>query len=237
MMEKLSAEEFNENYKRVSERISEAALQSGRNPNEITLLAATKTVDFETINYAIGQGITHIGENRVQELLAKESELIPVHRHFIGHLQTNKVKDIIKRVELIHSIDSLRLAYEAEKHAERADCEADILLEVNIAGEKSKSGFSPEEVVEAIYEIAELPRIHIRGLMSIPPICEDNTKNRKYFSKLNNMFLDIGTKKIDNSSMDILSMGMSDDFDVAISEGSTLVRIGTALFGKRKYSM
>lgn len=237
MMEKLSAEEFNENYKRVRDRISEAAISCGRAAEDITLLAATKTVDADMVNYAIRCGITHIGENRVQELLSKEAALLPVHRHFIGHLQTNKVKDIVSRVELIHSVDSLRLAAEIEKQAERLSCEAEVLLEVNIGGEASKSGFSPEEVLEAVYKIAELPRVHIRGLMAIPPVCDDNNKNRKYFSKLNNMFLDIGSKKIDNSSMDILSMGMSDDYDIAVAEGATLVRVGTALFGKRNYNV
>lgn len=227
------------NIATVCEKIEKAAALSGRKRADIVLCAASKTRTFDEISESAKYGIDMFGENHAQELEANfdSGAYLGKPASFIGHLQTNKVKDIIKRVELIHSIDSLRLAYEAEKQAERADCETDILLEINIAGEKSKSGFSPEEVIEAIYEIAELPRIHIRGLMSIPPICEDNTKNRKYFSKLNNMFLDIGTKKIDNSSMDILSMGMSDDFDVAIAEGSTLVRIGTALFGKRKYSM
>lgn len=237
MMEKLSAEEFDENYKRVRERINEAAFRSGRAPEDITLLAATKTVDVDTVNYAIRSGITHIGENRVQELLSKEAGLLPVHRHLIGHLQTNKVKDIISHVELIQSVDSLHLAKEIEKQAERLDIDADILIEVNIGGEESKSGFAPDAVEEAIYEIAELDRVHICGLMSIPPICTEKDGNRKYFSKLNNMFLDIGAKKIDNSSMHILSMGMSDDYDVAVAEGATLVRVGTALFGKRNYNI
>lgn len=237
MMEKLSAEEFDENYKRVRERINEAAFHSGRAPEDITLLAATKTVDVDTVNYAIRSGITHIGENRVQELLSKEAGLLPVHRHLIGHLQTNKVKDIISHVELIQSVDSLHLAKEIEKQAERLDIDADILIEVNIGGEESKSGFAPDAAEEAIYEIAELDRVHICGLMSIPPICTEKDGNRKYFSKLNNMFLDIGAKKIDNSSMRILSMGMSDDYDIAVAEGATLVRVGTALFGKRNYNI
>lgn len=237
MMEKLSAEEFSENYKRVKDRINEAALRAGRSPEEITLLAATKTVDTDTVNFAISSGITHIGENRVQELLSKEAGLLPVHRHLIGHLQTNKVKDIIAHVELIQSVDSLHLAKEIEKQAKKLDTDANVLLEVNIGGEESKSGFSPDALLEAVYEIAELDRVHICGLMSIPPICEKAEENRKYFSKLNNMFLDIGAKKIDNSNMRILSMGMSDDYDVAVAEGATLVRVGTALFGKRNYNI
>lgn len=236
MMEKLSAEEFDENYKRVCDRLAGAAVKAGRDPAEITLLAATKTVDAETVNYAIRSGITHIGENRVQELLSKEAALLPSHRHLIGHLQTNKVRDILTHVELIHSVDSVKLAREIEKQAQRFDVQADILLEVNIGGEESKSGFHPEQVLDAVYEIASFERVHIRGLMTIPPICTDSGQNRKYFSKLHDIFLDIGTKKIDNSSMEILSMGMSDDYDAAVLEGATLVRVGTALFGKRNYT-
>ncbi|MBE6727680.1 MAG: YggS family pyridoxal phosphate-dependent enzyme [Ruminococcaceae bacterium] len=235
MMEKLSAKEFDENYKIVCEKLENAALKSGRSLKDVTLLAATKTVDIDTINYAINSGITHIGENRVQELLSKIDGLNPVHKHLIGHLQTNKVKDIITKVELIHSVDSFKLAKEIQKQSERMDVHSDILLEVNIGGEESKSGFSPDEIYEEIYKIAELSRVHIRGLMTIPPICEKSEENRKYFSKLHNMFLDIASKKIDNSSMEILSMGMSDDYDVAVSEGANLVRVGTALFGKRNY--
>lgn len=236
MMEKLSAEEFDENYKRVCDRLADAAVKAGRDPAEITLLAATKTVDAETVNYAIRSGITHIGENRVQELLSKEAALLPSHRHLIGHLQTNKVRDILTHVELIHSVDSVKLAREIEKQAQRFDVQADILLEVNIGGEESKSGFHPEQVLDVVYEIASFERVHIRGLMTIPPICTDSGQNRKYFSKLHDIFLDIGTKKIDNSSMEILSMGMSDDYDAAVLEGATLVRVGTALFGKRNYT-
>lgn len=235
MMEKLSAKEFDENYKIVCEKLENAALKSGRSLKDVTLLAATKTVDIDTINYAINSGITHIGENRVQELLSKIDGLNPVHKHLIGHLQTNKVKDIVTKVELIHSVDSFKLAKEIQKQSERMDVHSDILLEVNIGGEESKSGFSPDEIYEEIYKIAELSRVHIRGLMTIPPICEKSEENRKYFSKLHNMFLDIASKKIDNSNMEILSMGMSDDYDVAVSEGANLVRVGTALFGKRNY--
>lgn len=237
MTVKSSVEIFDENYKYICERIAEAALKSGRKPEDVTLLAATKTVDVETINHAIASGITHIGENRVQELLSKYDSLAPVHKHLIGHLQTNKVKDIIEKVELIHSVDSVKLAREIEKQAEKHECEMDILLEVNIGGEESKSGFAPETLYESVCEIAQLRRVHIRGLMAIPPICENAEENRKYFSKMHNMFLDIAAKKIDNSSMDILSMGMSDDYDVAVSEGATLVRVGTALFGRRNYNL
>ena len=237
MTEKSSVEIFDENYKYIRERLENAAIRSGRKPDDITLLAATKTVDVEVINHAIGRGITHIGENRVQELLSKVDALVPVHRQLIGHLQTNKVKDVIDKVELIQSVDSLKLAREIEKQAEKKDIHMDVLLEVNIGNETAKSGFDCEELLDAVYEISQFKRVHVCGLMAIPPICEKAEQNRKYFSKMHEMFLDIRAKKIDNSNMDILSMGMSDDFDVAVSEGATLVRVGTALFGKRNYNI
>lgn len=237
MTEKSSVEIFNENYKYIRERMAKAALKSGRNAEDIILLAATKTVDIELINHAIASGITHIGENRVQELLSKYEGYAPAHKHLIGHLQTNKVKDIIDKVEMIQSVDSVKLAREIEKMAAKKECHMDILLEVNIGGEESKSGFSPDALLEAVYEIAEFERVHIKGLMAIPPICETADQNRKYFSEMHNMFLDIADKKIDNSNMEILSMGMSDDYAEAICEGANLVRIGTALFGKRNYNL
>ncbi len=236
MMEKLSAEEFDLNYKRVSERLKAAAERSGRNTEEITLLAATKTVDADTINYAIEKGITHIGENRVQELLSKHGLLKPAHSHFIGHLQTNKVKDIIDKVEMIESVDSLRLAKEISKQALKHGITMDILLEVNIGGEKSKSGFTPEELENAVREVAKLPAISIKGLMAIPPATDLPEESRKYFRKMYKLFIDIRGKKIDNSNMGVLSMGMSNDFDIAAEEGATLVRVGTSLFGRRIYS-
>ena len=236
MMEKLSAEEFDLNYKRVSERLKAAAERSGRDKDEITLLAATKTVDADTINYAIEKGITHIGENRVQELLSKHGLLKPAHSHFIGHLQTNKVKDIIDKVEMIESVDSLRLANEISKQALKHGITMDILLEVNIGGEESKSGFTPEELENAVREVAKLPAISIKGLMAIPPATDLPEESRKYFRKMYKLFIDIRDKKIDNSNMGVLSMGMSNDFDIAAEEGATLVRVGTSLFGRRIYS-
>ncbi len=235
MMEKLSAKEFDENFAAVSERLRKAAEISSRNIEDITLLAATKTVDAETINYAISRGIDYIGENKVQELLSKNDFVNPAHRHFIGHLQTNKVKYIIDKVELIESVDSVKLAKEISRQAEKTGKTMDILLEVNIGGEESKWGFTPEELPAALEEISAFPNLKVRGLMAIPPVCDDPQENRKYFRRMYKLFIDIRGKKIDNSSMDILSMGMSDDFDVAIEEGATLVRLGTALFGRRIY--
>jgi len=236
MMEKLSAKEFDSNLAEVMKRIEAAVKKSNRYIDDITVLAATKTVDSETINYAINKGIKYIGENKVQEFLSKNDDIISAHRHFIGHLQTNKVKDIIGKVELIHSVDSLKLAREISKQAVKNSCEVDILLEVNIGDEESKWGFTPQNLKENICEIAKLNGLHIKGLMAIPPICEEAQENRKYFQKMYKLFIDIGAKKIDNSSMDFLSMGMSDDFDIAIEEGANLIRLGTALFGRRIYN-
>ena len=229
-MEKLSAEEFDRNYKDVLDRLYAAAEKSGRNAEDITLLAATKTVDADTVNYAIKKGITHIGENRVQELLSKYSLLNPAHSHFIGHLQTNKVKDIIDKVEMIESVDSLKLAKEISKQAGKHGLVMNILAEINIGGEESKSGFAPEDAENAVKEIAKLPNIHIKGLMCIPPVANMPEEARKYFRKMYKLFLDIGAKNIDNSDMSVLSMGMS------VSEGANLVRVGTSLFGKRNYN-
>ncbi|MBR4123873.1 MAG: YggS family pyridoxal phosphate-dependent enzyme [Clostridia bacterium] len=235
MMEKLSAEELLQNLNFIRENISNSAKKSGRNAEDIILLAATKTVDIETINFAISQGIDYIGENKVQEFLLKYQNINPCHKHFIGHLQTNKVKDIIDKVEMIHSVDSLKLAREISKQAQKKSKTIDILLEVNIANEESKWGFSPDKLMDAVKEIASLPNVFLRGLMAIPPICEKSEENRKYFKEMYKLFIDIRDKKIDNSNMDILSMGMSDDYSVAIEEGANLIRLGTALFGKRIY--
>ncbi len=237
MMEKLSAKEFDQNYDLVMSKFNKALEKVQKSKSEVTLLAATKTVDIDTINYAISKGISYVGENKVQELLAKHDSLIEVHEHFIGHLQTNKVKDVIDKVELIQSVDSIKLAREISKQAVKCGIVMNILLEVNIGGEESKWGFKPNDVEMAVSEISQLEGIKICGLMTIPPICESEDEVRKYFRKMNKLFIDIGTKKIDNSSMTILSMGMSDDFDIAIEEGANLVRVGTALFGKRNYNI
>ncbi len=235
MMEKLSAEEFDLNFNAVNEKLEAALIKAGKTRSDVILLAATKTVDVDTINYAIEKGIDYIGENKVQELLSKQDGIINVHHHFIGHLQTNKVKDIISRVELIHSVDSLKLAKEISKQAEKKNKVMDILLEVNIGDEESKWGFNPSELEVSIKEISLLSNIRICGIMAIPPICNEPEENRKYFRQMHQIFIDLKSKNIDNCFMNILSMGMSDDFDVAIEEGANLVRVGTALFGKRYY--
>jgi pyridoxal phosphate enzyme (YggS family) len=236
-MEKLSAKEFDENLEYILNKFNNALKKANKTKDDVILLAATKTVDVDTINYAISKGIAYVGENKVQEVLAKHDNLTEVHEHFIGHLQTNKVKDIIDKVEFIQSVDSIKLAKEISKQATKRDVTMKILLEVNIGGEESKWGFKPDEVENAVREISNLSGIKICGLMTIPPICEEEYEVRKYFRQMYKLFIDIGSKNIDNSSMDILSMGMSDDFDIAIEEGANLVRVGTALFGKRNYNV
>ena len=225
------------NYNHIKERIAEAAVKSGRKPQDITFLSATKTVEPEYINYAISLGLDHIGENRVQELLSKYDEynLENCSLQFIGHLQSNKVRQIVGKVDLIQSVDSLKLAKEVSRVSQNKNLTTDILVEVNIGKEENKSGVMPEMLEELLYQIKDLPSINIKGLMTIPPICDDNNKIRSFFSDMNKMFLDISSKKLDNVSMDILSMGMSGDYYEAILEGANMVRIGSALFGKRIY--
>ena len=234
MTEKLWADDLRENYKYIKERFDNAVLRSGRSPDEVTLLAATKTVPAEIINAAVELGITHMGENRVQEFLSKNSEITGnVHRHFIGHLQTNKVKDIVGKVEMIESVHSLKLAAEIGKCSVKNGIVTDVLAEVNIGNEESKSGFAPEVIAEEIEKMGKIQGIRVRGPMSIPPICENQAQIHTYFTNLRKLFIDIRAKTLDNVSMEILSMGMSGDFETAIECGSNLVRIGTALFGKR----
>lgn len=237
MTEKLLTEVFDENYKEIMDKIASAAVKSGRKAEDITLLAAVKTVSPELINYAIDNGISVIGDNRVQELIAKENEVTKnVTKHFIGHLQTNKVKDVVGRVALIESVDSVRLAGIIGKESLKIGKVTEILLEVNIGEEESKSGFLADELMSAVSEISKIEGIKVKGLMAIPPICNIADENIQYFSKMRQLFIDIKDKNIDNISMDILSMGMSDDFETAIEYGSTQVRIGTLLFGRRNYT-
>ena len=241
MTENISVEQrkeiFNENFLDIKNRIEAAAIKSGRSADDILLLAATKTIDVDVINHAIDCGLSALGENRVQEFLSKIDSLSPkADRHFIGHLQSNKAKDIVGKVSLIHSVHSVKLAKVIGDLSVKKGIVSDILLEVNIGNEESKSGFKADEVLDNLKEISKIEGVFVRGLMTIPPICDNNEKNRAYFKEMFNLFLDIQGKKIDNSSMDFLSMGMSDDFETAIEEGANIVRIGTALFGKRNYT-
>lgn len=242
-MEKLSTDIiqkmqwFDRNFDDIKSRIAAVCKRTGRNPNEIILLAATKTVPVEVINHAIESGVEFIGENRVQELLSKKDSLsTKVHRHFIGHLQTNKVKDIIEEVEMIESVHSLKLASEINRLCEKCGKVMDILVEVNIGDEESKSGFEPDEVYDAVLEMTKMSHIRVKGLMTIPPICENSQENRQYFLKMHKLFIDISAKIKDNVSTVYLSMGMSGDFEEAIECGANIVRIGTSLFGQRDYS-
>jgi len=234
MMEKSSISFLETNYNDIKSRFDAAVKKSGRKDGEVILLAATKTVAPEIINEAIKLGITHIGENRVQEFLSKNDEVTKnVTRHFIGHLQTNKVKDIVGKVSMIESVHSLKLAREIGKCSEKIGTVTDVLIEINIGGEESKSGFSPDEIDAAIDEMSAIRGIRIRGLMCIPPICEKSEQVKEYFNRMRKLFVDIGLKKRDNVTMEFLSMGMSSDFEDAIECGSNLVCVGTALFGKR----
>ena len=225
------------NYDFINEKIAVAAMKAGKTREDITFLSATKTVEPEYINYAISLGLSYIGENKVQELLSKYDQynLENCSLQFIGHLQSNKVRQIVGKVDLIQSIDSMKLAKEVSKCSLKNNITSDILVEVNIGKEENKSGVMPEMLEELVEEISTLPAVNVKGLMTIPPICEKKDEIRRYFEKMNRLFLDISSKKLDNVSMDILSMGMSSDYYEAILEGANMVRIGSALFGNRIY--
>lgn len=228
-----------ENVKAVKENIASAAIRCGRDPSEIKLVAATKMNDTERVKQAIAAGVDICGENRVQELTQKlaEGAYDGCPLHFIGHLQKNKVKAIVGKVELIHSVDSVALAQEINKRAASLGLVQDILLEVNIGAEEAKSGFAPEELANALDELAQLGSVRVLGLMAIPPICEISENNRPYFRRMKQLFIDIGQKKYDNVFMQLLSMGMSADYEVAVEEGANLVRVGTGIFGARNYAL
>ncbi|MBQ3417218.1 MAG: YggS family pyridoxal phosphate-dependent enzyme [Ruminococcus sp.] len=225
------------NYHQICENIAKAAESVGKSASDIVFLAATKTVDAPTINHAISLGLRYIGENRVQELLEKYDayDLNHASLQFIGHLQTNKVRQIVGKVDLIQSVDSVKLAKEISRQSEKLGITTDILLEVNIGREENKSGVMPEALYELVDEVREIPHIKVKGLMTIPPICENAQENCKFFTNMHDIFIDIKGKNIDNISMDILSMGMSDDYEEAIKCGASMVRVGSALFGARKY--
>lgn len=241
MMERLSVEErfsnIEYNLKVINERIANAAVKSGRKPEDISFMAVTKTVEPIFINCAIENGIKLIGENKVQEFLSKKEylKLENCQAHLIGHLQTNKVKQIISEVSMIQSVDSIKLAKEISKRSEQQGIKTECLVEVNIGDEENKTGLDLSLLSETVHEIATLPNIKVKGLMTVPPICENNSELQKYFLKMHKIFIDIKGKKIDNVDMCILSMGMSSDYEEAILCGSDLVRIGSAIFGPRIY--
>ena len=226
-----------ENIARVKDRAAEAAIRAGRRPEEITLVAATKMNNAERVRFAVENGIAVCGENRVQELLEKYelSAYGSADLQFIGTLQTNKVKYIIDKVKMIHSVDSMKLAEEISKRAKQANVNMDILVEVNMAGEESKFGVSPKETLSLIQNIAFLDNISVKGLMTVAPFVDNPEENRDCFRRMKQLLVDINSEKIDNVHMNVLSMGMSNDFEVAIEEGATIVRVGTNIFGKRVY--
>lgn len=223
-----------ENLEEVNKRILSACKRAGRDPEEVTLVAVSKTKPASMIEEAYAVGIRDFGENKVQELCEKH-EALPkdIRWHMIGHLQRNKVKQVVDKAVLIHSVDSLRLAEQIEEDAARKELTIDILLEVNVAEEESKFGFRLEETEEAIRKIASFPHVRIKGLMTIAPFVENSEENRFVFKKLRQFYVDMQSKNIDNVNMNMLSMGMTGDYEVAIEEGATLVRVGTGIFGTR----
>lgn len=227
-----------ENYRLIKQQVEETAVKCGRSPDEITLIAVSKTKPLENIEELIRIGVEDFGENKVQELCDKYERVSrPVRFHQIGHLQTNKVKYVVDKAHLIHSVDSLKLVKEIQKEAAKKQIIAQILIEVNVAEEESKFGLHVPEVIPFLEEIASYPNIHVNGLMTIAPFVDDPEDNRKYFRTLKQLSLDIILKNIDNISMNVLSMGMTNDYKVAIEEGATMVRVGTAIFGTRNYTI
>ena len=231
-------EHIAENIARIRAEMNKAAEQAGRDPRDILLCAATKMNDAEAVKAAVAGGVDCCGENRVQELLQKQPlgayEGKPVH--FIGHLQTNKVKQVVGKVALIQSVDRQDLLDCIEKQAAKLGIVQDILLEVNVGQEESKSGCTVDEAMEIAAHMVEYPHCCLRGLMAISPISEEPGQNSKYFAQMRQLYVDITAKKYDNTHMTYLSMGMSDDFADAIAEGSTMIRVGTAIFGARNYN-
>ena len=231
----MTLDDIARNVARVKEEILRAALESGRQPEEIQLVAATKMNDAARVRAAVEAGVDICGENRVQEMLEKNAlgayDGVPLH--FIGHLQKNKVKQVVGLCSLIESVDSLALLQEISRTAAKRDLTQDVLLEINIGREESKSGFLPEALEEALAGAAELPAVRVRGLMAIPPICAEPEENRPFFLQMQKLFVDNRGKKYDNVRMNFLSMGMSGDFTEAVRCGATLVRVGTGIFGPR----
>ena len=230
--------DISENIKFIRNEIAESAVKSGRNPEDVRFMAVTKTVSVDYINHAIVNcGIDLIGENKVQEYLSKKDslQLTGIEKHLIGHLQTNKVKKIITEVDMIQSVDSLNLAKVISKEASKSGICANILLEVNIGDEESKTGFDKSAFLESLSELSELPSISVKGLMTIPPICDSALELEKYFSQMSEYFNDFKNGNYPNFDLNILSMGMSGDYKEAILHGSNLVRVGSAIFGARIY--
>ncbi|BBF42245.1 pyridoxal phosphate enzyme, YggS family [Lachnospiraceae bacterium KM106-2] len=227
-----------ENLKEVESRIENACKRAGRSRDEVTLIAVSKTKPVSMIREVMDAGVKEFGENKVQELSSKLEEIKePLHWHLIGHLQRNKVKYIVDKVALIHSVDSYRLAEQINKEAEKYNIIVKILIEVNIAKEDTKFGVMEEEVEPLLTQISKLEHVKVCGLMTIAPFVENPEENRVHFRELRKLQVDIKNKNIDNISMDILSMGMTNDYEIAIEEGATMVRVGTGIFGARNYAI
>lgn len=227
-----------ENIKQVEENIIKSCEKVGRDPKEVTLIAVSKTKPYTAIEEALPSGVLDYGENKVQELTEKY-EILPkdIRWHMIGHLQRNKVKYLVGKVELIHSVDSLRLANQIETEFAKKNEIANILIEVNMANEESKFGITSETTEQLIREISKLEHVRIKGLMTIAPYTDNPETNRVYFRNMKKLSVDIAEKNIDNVSMNVLSMGMTGDYQVAIEEGATMVRVGTGIFGERNYNI
>ncbi len=220
---------------KVRKDIDEAAKRCGRNPEEITLIAVTKTYSVDAMNEAIRLGVTDIGENKPQEVRDKFEQVLPVKWHLIGHLQSNKIKYVIDRCKMIHSVDSIKLMQEIEKSALSHDCHMDILIQVNISGEETKSGISPDELPQLLEYAGNLTRVHIKGLMTIAPKAEYGDVS-VHFKNMKALFDETAKKSYKNVEMQELSMGMSNDFELAIENGATMVRVGSSIFGPRNYN-
>ena len=234
MEETIQSMELAQNYKTVKENVTKACEQAGRSEQEVTLLAVSKTKPVDMLMDVYRAGARDFGENKVQELVDKIPQMpSDVRWHMIGHLQTNKVRQIVGKTCLIHSVDSLHLAETIHKESVKKGIVTQILLEVNVAEEESKFGFHAEEVENALKQIQELSGVCVRGLMTIAPFVDNSEDNRPVFQKLNKLYVDMKSKNIDNGTMNILSMGMTGDFEVAIEEGATIVRVGTGIFGAR----
>ena len=225
-----------ENLKSVQEHIENACRRARREPGEVTLIAVSKTKPVEMLKEAYATGCRDFGENKVQELMDKY-EVMPkdIRWHMIGHLQRNKVKYLVGKVYLIHSVDSFRLAEEISREAVKKGVDVNVLVEVNVAGEESKFGTTCEETLDLVRKIAGLPRVFVKGLMTIAPYVENSEENRQYFVNLRKLSVDIKKQNIDNVSMEVLSMGMTGDYEVAVEEGATYIRVGTGIFGERTY--
>lgn len=227
-----------ENYNYVRQQIIDTATKCGRNPEDITLIAVSKTKPLSDIEELLSIGVKEFGENKVQELCNKyENVSQSVHFHLIGHLQTNKVKYVVDKACLIHSLDSVKLAKEIQKEAAKKQVITEVLIEVNVAEEDSKFGLKVEDVIPFLQEICTFTNIHVNGLMTIAPFVDNPEENRVHFHRLKQLSLDITSKNIDNIDMNVLSMGMTNDYKVAIEEGATMVRVGTAIFGARNYTL